>query len=207
MKDIVDSNSRDENIKGCQELRTRVKNWNDKNQFKLISKRQRLRNNDPSVFNFLAELGKLWSKKYDELLFLPIEWLGLLGSTGSHQPARLPTVRLEDCGDGGVDIERKLHCAPVINFRQIVMEGREGEVVLWLVTFFILCHRAPSTSLHFSISFRVSRHYVKHSDCWHCAALCSLTVVAKIMRGDDDWRFPDLDRKWILRVWSWSWSV
>ena len=45
-------------------------------------------------------------------------------------PARLPTVRLEDCGDGGVDIERKLHCAPVINFRQIVMEGREGEVVL-----------------------------------------------------------------------------
>ena len=70
-------------------------------------------------------------KKNDELLFLPIEWL--LGSSHSQpasQPARLPTVRLEDCGDGGVDIERKLHCAPVINFRQIVMEGREGEVVL-----------------------------------------------------------------------------
>ena len=64
MKDIVDSNSRDENIKGCQELRTRVKNWNDENSFKLISKRQRLRNNEPSVFNFLGELGKFWSKKW-----------------------------------------------------------------------------------------------------------------------------------------------
>ena len=65
MKDIVDSNSRDENIiKGCQEVGTRLKNWTDENQLKLISKRQRLRNNDPSVFNFLAELGKLWSKKW-----------------------------------------------------------------------------------------------------------------------------------------------
>ena len=41
--------------------------------------------------------------------------------------------------------------------------------------------------------------------CWTGAAL---TVLANIMRGDDDWRFPDWhNRKWILEVWWWSWSL
>ena len=175
MKGIVDSNSRDENIiKGCQELRTRLKNWTDENQFKLISKRQRLRNNDPSVFNFLAELGKLWSKKWWIIIsaYWVAAWLPV--------PAGLPTVSLEDCGDGGVDIERKLHCAPVINFRQIVMEGREGEAVLWLVTFFILCHLAPHLSSDINELYS-HRHYVKPWDwwqggCWHGRVLLLLLL-------------------------------
>ena len=89
MKDIVDSNNtRDENIKGCQELGTRVKNWTDENQFKLISKRQRLRNNDPSVFNFLAELGKLWSKKMMNYYFCLLS--GCLASQATNcQTGRL----------------------------------------------------------------------------------------------------------------------
>ena len=88
MKGIVDSNSRDENIiKGCQELRTRLKNWTDENQFKLISKRQRLRNNDPSVFNFLAELGKLWSKKW--WIIISAYWVAGPSQATNCQAARL----------------------------------------------------------------------------------------------------------------------
>ena len=44
-----------------------------------------------------------------------------------------------DCGDS-VDIERKLHCVLVINFRQIVMEGGGGGCIVTGNILYIVSH-------------------------------------------------------------------